>query len=981
MKRTMVLLSIVCLCLQVPTRADLISYYDFEEPNPFDDKVTGAVAAVGVNVAIESDTPFGDAGLFPDGVATDNDLRVAQADAPVIGPNDFTCMAWIKRTDGPATSADGISDMVLNTNEGGFQLLLTPNQFTLGLGGPGGNWLVHKTNGTIEDTAWHHVAVSVDRDSDQGVKMYIDGVLDVTLDATPFASVFIAANQDYQIGSTNNFNLNGSLDELAIFDTALTTAEIQKAMRGIGSPPELAAGPNPADAAVDVLRDTVLSWSSGEFAATHDVYFGTVFDDVNDASRDNPIGTLLSQDQTATTFDPGRLEFGQTYYWRIDEVNGAPDYTIFKGFVWSFTTELLAYPIENVVATSNMASSGNEGPNRLVDGSGLDEDDQHSDVVAAMWGGVPPADEPAYIQFEFDRVYKLHEMLVWNYNMSFESILGYGVKEATIEYSEDGVDWTAFGDVELTQAPGSNTYAVGDIIALDGPAAKYVRMTVHSNFGGSTTMYGLSEVRFLHIPVEASAPNPADGAVDLDVDATFSWRPGREAAVHDVYLGADPDALSMAGTATENSYGPVSLDLDATYFWRVDEVNDVETPSRWPSDVWSFSTQEYLVIDDFEAYNDDIEAGETIWQRWVDGLVEFGGDAANGGSQVGHTNSPFAELETVHGGTQSMPLYFDNTAGHSHSQATRTFAASQDWAAHGIHTLSIYVHGDAGNTAGRLYADINGTRVYYDSIGDAVGRTQWIQWPIDLTALGTDLTNVTTLSIGVEGAGASGILYVDDIRLYAKAVTTIEPVLPDENDPNLAAHYAFEGNANDSTGRYDGTIVGSPTYVGGKEGQAMFFDEVTTYVVHTFGAEEIWPAYAVSLWVKTDTFAQDQYSGVFNNNGSAADFQIDVDGADPGGYRYYGTSTAEIGPVGSDWVHLAASCDGLTTDVYYNGLFVATLDVADTTFGQIAIGVNRAMSNFFGGTIDEVRLYDRALSYGEVAGLAGLTELIPYLPF
>ena len=60
---------------------------------------------------------------------------------------------------------------------------------------------------------------------------------------------------------------------------------------------------------------------------------------------------------------------------------------------------------------------------------------------------------------------------------------------------------------------------------------------------------------------------------------------------------------------------------------------------------------------------------------------------------------------------------------------------------------------------------------------------------------------------------------------------------------------------------------------------------------------------------------------------------------------------------------------------------MTTRNIADTQFGQIAIGVNRGMSNRFGGTIDEVRLYNRALSYGEVAGLAGVTESIPVLAF
>jgi len=122
-----------------------------------------------------------------------------------------------------------------------------------------------------------------------------------------------------------------------------------------------ATTPSPAQGAVDVPRDTALSWEPSVFADTHDVYFGTVLTDVNDAERDNPLGVLVSQGQADTTYDlPDLPEFGQTYYWRIDEVNAAPDNTIFKGEVWSFTVEPFVYPIENIIATASSAEAALE---------------------------------------------------------------------------------------------------------------------------------------------------------------------------------------------------------------------------------------------------------------------------------------------------------------------------------------------------------------------------------------------------------------------------------------------------------------------------------------------------------------------------------------------------------------------------------------------------------------------------------------------
>jgi hypothetical protein len=264
----------------------------------------------------------------------------------------------------------------------------------------------------------------------------------------------------------------------------------------------------------------------------------------------------------------------------------------------------------------------------------------------------------------------------------------------------------------------------------------------------------------------------------------------------------------------------------------------------------------------------------------------------------------------------------------------------------------------------------------YSGVADVLQRPQWVPWIVDLAATGANLSNVTSLTLGIEGTGSSGLIFVDDIRLYPQAAELVEPVLPPAGDPNLAAYYEFEGNTDDSTGNYPGDVVGEPGYVAGKVGQAIELDAIVDYVVHPFDQEEVWPAYSVSLWARTDALGQPQYSSLFNNNGSSADFQIDVDGGDPGNYHYRGTNSAVLGPVTTEWVHLAVSCDGATTDLYYNGLLVTTLNVADTRFGQITVGVNRAVDNQFTGLIDEVRLYNRALSDAEVAGLADLSEAI-----
>ena len=187
-------------------------------------------------------------------------------------------------------------------------------------------------------------------------------------------------------------------------------------------------------------------------------------------------------------------------------------------------------------------------------------------------------------------------------------------------------------------------------------------------------------------------------------------------------------------------------------------------------------------------------------------------------------------------------------------------------------------------------------------------------------------------------------------------------------DPALVCWWKFDGNAIDSSDySRHGTEDGGPTYTSGYDGQAILLDGVDDYVEYDF-AEENWSAYTVALWVRTDTLGQDLYSGIFNNNSSGSDFQFHVDGA--GSYEYRGGENVTFGPVTTSWIHLAATCDGTETILYYNGSSVATAAAADTAFGRFAVGVNRNTSNYFAGAVDDVRVYDRVLSVAEIQALA-----------
>jgi hypothetical protein len=454
--------------------------------------------------------------------------------------------------------------------------------------------------GTVQAGTWYHLTFWYDFES-QNRRVYINGELAGEGTAAPY----LGTAGDTLVGTFWRPDradrvpewFNGTIDDVQVYGRALADEEIQGIMLGLADP-DLAYDPTPADEAVDVPRDTAMSWVAGRSAATHDVYFGTSFDDVNDATRADPRGVLISQSQTETSYDPaGPLDFGTTYYWRIDEISAAPDNTIHQGDVWSFTAEPFAYPVTNIIATSNGVSDEVSSPQRTVDGSGLDADDRHSVDHADMWLADPPDGEPLFIQYEFDRLYKLHEMVVWNYNVEFELLLGLGLKEVTVTYSEDGSDWTLLGDVQLNQATARTDYAANTTIDFEGLAARFVRLTVNSAWGGMA-QYGLSEVRFLYIPAQARDPQPADGAASVGVTSTLAWRAGRDAVSHEVYFGADPETLAPAATVAGTSYAPSALNLATTYYWQINAVQETES---WEGAGGSVTTQEYRVVHDFES--------------------------------------------------------------------------------------------------------------------------------------------------------------------------------------------------------------------------------------------------------------------------------------------------------------------------------------------------------------------------------------------
>jgi hypothetical protein len=283
-------------------------------------------------------------------------------------------------------------------------------------------------------------------------------------------------------------------------------------------------------------------------------------------------------------------------------------------------------------------------------------------------------------------------------------------------------------------------------------------------------------------PVRAGAPSPANGAVDVRQTATLSWGLGEAAASHEVYFGTDAEAVKNADNSSpeykgtrdldSESFEPGQLDWDTTYYWRVDEVNNTSADSPWIGRVWNFTTANFLIVDDFELYNDinpDEPDSNRIFNAWIDG---FDNPAING-SVVGNLDPPFAEQTIVHTGNQSMPMSYDNAVGKS--EATLTLTDQRDWTENGVNTLTIWFRGDAANIAEPMYVVLNDSAVITHDNPEAALIPTWTEWNIDLQTFadqGVNLANVNTITLGLGNrnnpvAGGTGMMYFDDIRLYA----------------------------------------------------------------------------------------------------------------------------------------------------------------------------------------------------------------------
>ncbi|UCG49221.1 MAG: hypothetical protein JSU94_05445, partial [Phycisphaerales bacterium] len=376
--------------------------------------------------------------------------------------------------------------------------------------------------------------------------------------------------------------------------------------------PAQAFNPFPADNAENIFVEIELAWNSGFNAMTHDVYFGTDADAVENADK---ASLEYKASQTSQTFSPGTLDRGTIYYWRIDEVEAA---TV-KGSVWSFSTlPFIAVEDPNMVVHYMF----NEGQGaRAVDWSGHEN---HGTLFNTPEWSEPSAIGDGMLTMDSDDYVAIENL----------SYLGTSYPELTVcawirvsgggdqviasfdrnEYwrLEINGNGAGTGQVGWDVMTNSGQMDTGSVTRVDdgqwhhvtgvfdnGAMTIYIDGIPEPSFSGGATM-GSGNLRYGFVGVGSEAgsfngsrgptswfygdiddfriydkalsqadikqamrgdpkkawdPTPANASVTTIVNArTLTWRPGDEAVQHNVYLGTDRTAVENADTSTAGIY-------------------------------------------------------------------------------------------------------------------------------------------------------------------------------------------------------------------------------------------------------------------------------------------------------------------------------------------------------------------------------------------------------------------------------------------
>jgi hypothetical protein len=887
-----------------------------------------------------------------------NDFVRMDSVADDIPSNNMSMGAWVKFT---SPGEEGI--LCVNTGGGDNVILMEHDGAQIGMWESSYEvW----SGVALDDGEWHHVMYT--RSGSTGT-LYTDGVRrgTHTADFTLSSSDRWSIGQEWDTGGPSEF-LIGTVDDARVYKVALTQAQIAEVIRGDTI---RAWDPKPANRSVpDIEQASSLSWSPGDKAAQHDVYFGTDKDAVNDAGTSDATGIYRGR-QLAASYSPAALEWGQTYYWRIDEYN--TDASVSKGRVWSFT-------VADYLTVDDFEDYTDDIGNRIFqtwrDGWGYTQPPpgySGNGTGSAVGNSTAPFAEQTIVHSG-------------KQSMPFEYVNDGSTGKA--RYSETQREWAVPQDFARKGVKALTLWfrgypaSVGSF-SYDAAAGIYTMTAAGEDIWGTSDEFHyafkrLSGVGSIQVKV-------------LSVSNTHNW------AKAGVMIRDTLDPNSAHAMVVMTPGNGVAFQYRGTAGGTSGNANQTGiTSPHWVK-------LERGLAGTFTAYH---SSDGKAWTQ-LDQPVSIGMQSEVYIGLALTSNDPALTCEA------------------RFSDLATTATVTGQWQSQDI--------GIASNDAEQLYVALEDTTgknaVVRHKDPNAVLLDTWQEWNVDLKEFSTtavNLSGIKKMYLGVGDrsnpkAGGTGRLYFDDIRLhrprclpsllrpdadlsgncvvdYPDLQVMAEDWLLAAADPggvNLAGWWRFDGNANDSSGKaIHGRPVGNPNYAAGHDGSALELDGNDHIVLGTSSDLNFADStdFSVALWVKTAGWQNDAAiisnkdwdSGsntgwaIAGESGGSGSWQWNYKGA-IGGRRDYDPP----GPTLSDgqWHHLCVTHDrNGYAKFYFDGLYQDQRDISGST-GSINAGYptvigtdgaeGKVWAYWFIGLVDDVRIYNKALTQAEVLYLAG----------
>ncbi len=490
--------------------------------------------------------------------------------------------------------------------------------------------------------------------------------------------------------------------------------------------PVQARAPIPKDGEiVGIAEATSLRWTAGQTAARHDVYFGDNFEDVNPADISDETGIYRGRQDVSGYIFPQALEWGATYYWRIDEIEA--DNTMHIGPVWSFTVAdyLLIDDFEDYDAGKDQIWYA------WKDGFGYGTPETPP-FYAGNGTGSAVGDETTDSYTEETIVHEGGQAMPYFYNNSKQGFLNYSEVRMTLSYPRD---WTQQGVEVLSLWFRGYPLYVGGFI--EAPAGTYT-MTA----SGVDIWDPSDQFHFAYKELSGA------GAIIAKIESVSNTDDWAKAGV-----------MIRDTLKADSSHAMVAITPgNGVWFGRRETAGDI-----------SVSTKEI-----------GITAPQWVkLERTIGGLVR---------AYYSADGSTWTQLD-IASVMMDMPAYIGLALTSHNADATCEAVFSnvsfpdtdiepqwidQDVGIIGNEPEPMYVTvaNSDGTSATVVHPDLNAALI-----------EDWTQWNIDLKSFsdpGVDLTDVNNISIGFGDKsdpqpGGSGKMYFDDIRLYRP---TPEPEAP-----------------------------------------------------------------------------------------------------------------------------------------------------------------------------------------------------------